>query len=253
VPGADAAHTCAEQTATRVKRKRETSVASDEGSAGSLTPTPSKNFKAVFREQHLPSTAEVSFSESLDLSLSDGEEDAARGAGGAAASAPSAGRAAAHRPPSQLSRDSSRGQIRTATAAFTAAGLLRTPGKGKGVAESPIPWRTPLQQGQGRAARENDKGKERARGDGGGDWQRCDACCSGVAVVLQWCCGCVAVVLRLCCSGVGVLWQWCCSGVAVVLQWCCSWGVSVLAMGFRACVSAEVCCRCRRSACSQRC
>lgn len=31
----------------------ENSVASDEGSAGSLTPTPSKNFKAVLREQVL--------------------------------------------------------------------------------------------------------------------------------------------------------------------------------------------------------
>ena len=70
----------AAQTAKRVKRKRETSVASDEGCAGSLTPTPSKNFKAIpiVREpglSYLPSTAEVSLSESLDLSLSDGEDE----------------------------------------------------------------------------------------------------------------------------------------------------------------------------------
>ena len=150
----------AAQTATRVKRKRENSVASDEGSAGSLTPTPSKNFKAVIREQYLPSTAEVSFSESLDLSLSDGDDDAVRETsyGGAASSSSSCPLRSGHRPPSLSSRDGSHGQMRTAAAAFSAAGLLRTPGKGKG---------------DGKTAGQDGKGKERERGNREGDRQRC--------------------------------------------------------------------------------
>jgi hypothetical protein len=152
----------AAQTATRVKRKRENSVASDEGSAGSLTPTPSKNFKAVIREQYLPSTAEVSFSESLDLSLSDGDDDAVRdtSCGGAASSSSFCPLRSYHRPPSLSSRDGSHGQMRTAAAAFSAAGLLRTPGKGKG-------W------GDGTTAGQDGKGKERERGNREGNRQRC--------------------------------------------------------------------------------
>eukprot|EP00960_Hanusia_phi_P035437 751711-Hanusia_phi.AAC.3 len=54
----------AAQTATRVKRKREASVASDEGSAGSLTPTPSKNLKSISRP--LPTTAEACVHEGFE-------------------------------------------------------------------------------------------------------------------------------------------------------------------------------------------
>lgn len=46
----------AHQTATRLKRKREASVASDDSSAGSLTPTPSKRFLNV---PYLPSTHHI--------------------------------------------------------------------------------------------------------------------------------------------------------------------------------------------------
>jgi serine/threonine protein kinase len=98
----------AAQAATRVKRKRETSVASDEGSTGSLTPTPSKNFKAVMRDQCLPSTAEISLSESLDLSLSDGEGDPVRDPATAASSS------------SSFSSSGNAAHIRTGSAAASA-------------------------------------------------------------------------------------------------------------------------------------
>jgi serine/threonine protein kinase len=114
----------AAQAATRVKRKRETSVASDEGSTGSLTPTPSKNFKAVMRDQCLPSTAEIptaeiSLSESLDLSLSDGEGDLVRDPATAASSA------------SSFSSSGNAAHIRTGSAAASA--VLYTPMGSEGV------------------------------------------------------------------------------------------------------------------------
>ena len=111
----------AAQMANRCKRKRENSVASDEGSAGSLTPTPSKNFKAIMRDQFLPSTAEVSISgETLDVSLSDAEEDAALEAPPSSATAAESSKG----PSTSGSKSVGMRKLGTAAAAFTAAGLL---------------------------------------------------------------------------------------------------------------------------------